>query len=96
MSRWPVPLSSQFWLLARESPACIVAEPGRPEGGASIRPRGCGRGGRWSSFEQYRRLAVQSLRMALFVMDDDLPGVAQVRVLLSRAVSFCSESFRDA
>ena len=33
-------------------------------------------GGRWSSFEQYRRLAVQSLRTALSVMDDDLPGVA--------------------
>jgi len=33
-------------------------------------------GGRWSSFEQYRRLAVQSLRTALSVMDHDLPGVA--------------------
>ena len=53
-------------------------------------------GGRWRSFEQYRRLAVQSLRTALSVMDDDLPGVAQVRVLLSRVVSFCSESFCDA
>ena len=28
-----------------ESPTCIVAEPGRPRGGASICPRGCGRGG---------------------------------------------------
>ena len=53
-------------------------------------------GGRWSSFEQYRRLAVQSLRTALSVMDDDLPGVAQVRVLFSRVVSSCSESFRNA
>jgi len=53
-------------------------------------------GGRWSSFEQYRRLAVQSLRTALSVMDDDLPGVAQVRVFFSRAVSSCSESFRNA
>ena len=53
-------------------------------------------GGRWSSFEQYRRLAVQSLRTALSVMDDDLPGIAQVRIPLSRAVSFCFKSFRDA
>ena len=53
-------------------------------------------GGRWSSFEQYRRLAVQSLRTALSVMDDDLPGVVQVRVLFSRAVLTCSESFCHA
>ena len=53
-------------------------------------------GGRWSSFEQYRRLAVQSLRTALSVMDVDLPGVAQVCVFFSRAVSSCSESFRNA
>ena len=33
-------------------------------------------GGRWNSFEQYRRLTVQSLRTTLSVMDDDLPGVA--------------------
>ncbi|XP_066354642.1 uncharacterized protein [Miscanthus floridulus] len=34
-------------------------------------------GGRWSSFEQYRRLAERSLRTMLSVMADDLPGVAQ-------------------
>jgi len=33
-------------------------------------------GGRWSSFEQYRRLGVQSLRTALSVMDNDLPSIA--------------------
>ena len=53
-------------------------------------------GGRWSSFEQYHRLAVQSLRMALSVMDDDLPGVAQVHVFFSRAVLSCSEFPRSA
>ena len=53
-------------------------------------------GGRWSSFEQYRQLAVQSLRTALSIMDDDLPGIAQVCVLFSRVVSSCSESFRNA
>ena len=78
-----------------ESPAYIVAEPGRPGGGASIRPQGCGRGGRWSSFKQYRRLAVQSLRTALSIMDDDLPGITQVRVLFSRVVLSCSEFFRN-
>ena len=34
------------------------------------------KGGRWGSFEQYRRLVVRSLRTALSIMDDDLPGVA--------------------
>ena len=53
-------------------------------------------GGRWGSFEQYRRLAVRSLRTALSVMDNDLPGVAQVRVFFPRVVSSCYESPRSA
>ena len=42
-------------------------------------------GGRWDTFEQYRELAERSLRMALSVVADELPGVAQVRAFLSRA-----------
>ena len=33
-------------------------------------------GGRWDTFEQYRRLVERSLRTALSVVADDLPGVA--------------------
>jgi len=47
-------------------------------------------GGRWSTFEQYRELAERSLRTALSVVADELPGVAQVRALLSRATLFFS------
>ena len=32
-------------------------------------------GGRWGNFEQYRRLAERSLRTALSMVADDLPGV---------------------
>ena len=42
-------------------------------------------GGRWGTFEQYRQLAERSLRTALSVLAEDLPGVSQVCVLLSRA-----------
>ena len=42
-------------------------------------------GGRWSTFEQYHQLAERSLQTALSVVADELPGVAQVRVFLSRA-----------
>ena len=38
------------------------------------------RGGRWSTFEQYHQLAERSLRTALSVVADDLPGVSQVCV----------------
>ena len=44
-------------------------------------------GERWGTFEQYRQLAERSLRTALCVVADKLPGVAQVRVFLSRAMS---------
>ena len=33
-------------------------------------------GGHWGTFEQYRQLAERSLRTALSVVADDLPGVA--------------------
>ena len=33
-------------------------------------------GGCWDTFEQYRRLVERSLRTALSVVADDLPGVA--------------------
>ena len=48
-------------------------------------------GGRWDTFEQYRQLAERSLRTALSVVADELPGVAQVRVFFSRATLSFSE-----
>ena len=45
-------------------------------------------GGRWDTLEQYRRLAVQSLRTAMSVMDKDLPGVIRVSNFLSCVASF--------
>ena len=47
-----------------------------PEGEPLFALNDVAKGGRWSTFEQYRRLAERSLRTALFVMADDLPGVA--------------------
>ena len=47
------------------------------------------RGGRWSSLEQFHQLAEWSLWTVLFVVAEDLPGVAQVRAFLScAALSF--------
>ena len=52
-------------------------------------------GGRWDTFEQYRQLAEWSLQTALFVMADDLPGVAQVCAFFSHVVSSFSEFSRS-
>jgi len=49
--------------------------------------------GERDSFEQFYRLAEQSLRIALSVMADDLPSVAQVRAFFSCAVSSFSRVF---
>ncbi|XP_066337332.1 uncharacterized protein [Miscanthus floridulus] len=48
-----------------------------PEGEPLFALEDTAEGGRWDSFEQFRRLAEQSLQTALFVVADDLPGVAQ-------------------
>ena len=59
-----------------------------PEGEPLFALEDTAEGGRWSTFEQYRELAERSLRTALSVVADELPGVAQVRVFLSRAMLF--------
>ena len=59
-----------------------------PEGEPLFALEDTAEGGRWSTFEQYRELAERSLRTALSVVADELPGVAQVRALLSRATLF--------
>ena len=52
-------------------------------------------GEHWDTFEQYRQLAERSLRMALSVVADDLPGVAQVHAFFSYVVlSFSKFSIR--
>jgi len=43
--------------------------------------------GSWSSLEQFRQLVERSLRTALSIVAEDLPGVAQVRAFLSCAMS---------
>ena len=55
-----------------------------PEGEPLLALEDAAEGGRWNTFEQYRQLAERSLRTALSVVADELPGVAQVRVFLSR------------
>ena len=67
-----------------------------PEGEPLFALEDVAEGGRWGTVEQYRQLAVRSLRTALSVMDVDLPGVTQVRVLFSRAASSCSEFLGSA
>ena len=62
-----------------------------PEGEPLFALEDTAEGGRWSTFEQYYELAERSLRTALSVVADELPGVAQVRVFLSRVVSSFSE-----
>ena len=67
-----------------------------PEGEPLFALEDAAEGGRWSTFKQYHRLAERSLRTALSVMADDLPGIAQVRVFFSHGVSSCSEFPRSA
>ena len=52
-------------------------------------------GGSWDTFEQYRQLAERSLRTALSVVANDLPGVAQVRAFFSHAMVFFRALCRD-
>ena len=62
-----------------------------PEGEPLFALEDAAEGGHWGTFEQYRQLAEWSLRTALSVVADDLPGVAQVRVFFSRATLSFSE-----
>ena len=62
-----------------------------PEGEPLFALEDAAEGGRWGTFEQHRQLAERSLRTALSVVADDLPGVAQVRVFVSRATLSFSE-----
>ena len=61
-----------------------------PEGEPLLALEDVAEGGRWNTFEQYRQLAERSLRTALSVVADELPGVAQVHVFLSRVTLFFS------
>ena len=64
-----------------------------PEGEPLFTLEDTAEGGRWDTFEQYRQLAERSLRIALSIVADDLPGVAQVRAFFFRAVSSFSRVF---
>ena len=52
-----------------------------PEGKPLFALEHTAEGGRWGTFEQYRQLAKRSLRTALSVVADELPGVTQVHFL---------------
>ena len=104
MPRRPAPWSSQLRPLARGarpssgynlSPAGGIAHVSCGGAGTTLRGSLCSplrtwlRGGHWSSLEQFRQLAERSLRTALSVVAEDLPGVARVRAFLScAALSF--------
>ena len=62
-----------------------------PEGEPLFALEDAAKGGRWDTFEEYRQLAERSLRTALSVVADELPGVAQVHVFFSRATLSFSE-----
>ena len=61
-----------------------------PEGEPLFTLEDAAKGRRWDTFEQYRQLAERSLRTALSVVADELPGVAQVRVFLSLVTLYFS------
>ena len=67
-----------------DSPRVLWRSRDDPEGEPLFALEDTAEGGCWSTFEQYRELAERSLRTALSVVADELPGVAQVRVFLSR------------
>ena len=62
-----------------------------PEGEPLFALEDAAEGGRWDTFEQYRQLAERSLRTALSVVANELPGFAQVRAFFSRATLSFSE-----
>ena len=62
-----------------------------PEGEPLFALEDVAEGRRWDTFEQYRQLAERSLWTTLSVVADELPGVAQVRVFVSRTTLSFSE-----
>ena len=67
-----------------DSPCVLWRSQDNPEGEPLFALEDVDEGGHWGSFEQYRQLAERLLRIALFVVADDLPRVAQVCAFLSR------------
>jgi len=59
-----------------DHPRVLWQSRDEPEGEPLFALEDVAEGGRWDSFEQYHRLAERSLRTALSVVADDLPGVA--------------------
>ena len=74
-----------------DSPDVLWRSRDDPEGEPLFALEDTAEGRRWGSFEQFRQLAERSLRIALSVVADDLPGVAQVRAFFPGAVSSFSE-----
>ena len=68
-----------------DHPCVLWQSQDDPKGEPLFALKDAAEGGRWDTFEQYRQLAEQSLRTALSVVAEDLPGVARVRAFLSCA-----------
>jgi len=68
-----------------DSPRVLWRSQDDPEGEPLFALEDVAEGGHWSSLEQFRQLAERSLRTALSVVAEDLPGVAQVCAFLSYA-----------
>ena len=79
-----------------DSPRVLWQSRDDPKGEPLFALEDVAEGGRWDSFEQFRRLAEQSLRIALSVVADDMPGVAQVCAFFSCTMSSFPESFCHA
>ena len=58
-----------------DHPRVLWRSRDNPEGEPLFALEDAAEGGRWGTFEQYRQLAERSLRTALSVVADDLPGV---------------------
>ena len=72
-----------------DSPCVLWRSRDDPEGEPLSTLEDVDEGGHWGSLEQFHLLVERSLRTALSVVAEDLPGVARVRAFLScTALSF--------
>ncbi|XP_066381992.1 uncharacterized protein [Miscanthus floridulus] len=95
-----VSMTTEATMAEAEAPettkADVTASRDDPEGEPLFALEDAAEGGRWDTFEQYRELAERSLRMALSVVANDLPGVAQVAPLAARVKELEEELTRVA
>ena len=71
-----------------DSPRVVWGNRADPEGEPVFALEDVAEGGRWDTLEQYRQLAVQSLKTTMTIMEGELPGVTQVSTFFSRDALF--------